>query len=436
MAIFGRRRVGKTRLITEYIRSKNEQCTFLYYQCMSYDYRTCLADFLTVSSAYVPQNGILSTAGSFKDAISYITKECGQKLCIIIDDFPFLAKKRKDAVTEFQWIIDHGLNGQKMILLGSNRSFMKNQIQHEESPLYGRFDEILEIKPFTFEEVLTLFPSLDDAMQVYATTGGVAQYVSFFMAYKSVQEAMASLFFCSDGRLIQEAFNMLLQELRDSTTYERIFRALGSSDKTTSQISAKSGLDSKGISAYLNKLIDLNLIEVVSNPLSKDKRNTRYRICDLLFRFHYSFIEPNMSIINSLQEKSMEYILNNQYQEYLGFVYEDIIRQRCYSYALVGKLPFMPVTTGKWLGNIQEGQVWKESEIDVIAYNDKQIAIGEYKYRNKKVGLKELLHLQAKVPFVNVGKREVYYLLASKSGFTDELLSLQDPHIILIDQIG
>ncbi|MBR4576758.1 MAG: hypothetical protein IKO25_06095 [Clostridia bacterium] len=54
---------------------------------------------------------------------------------------------------------------------------MKKQIGNREAPLYGRFDEIMEVRPFTFSQVRSLFPSRDDAMMVYSMTGGVAQYV-------------------------------------------------------------------------------------------------------------------------------------------------------------------------------------------------------------------------------------------------------------------
>lgn len=91
--------------------------------------------------------------------------------------FPFLAKKDENVPVEFQWIIDHGLGSIKLILLGSNLSFMKKQIGNREAPLYGRFDEIMEVRPFTFSQVRSLFPSRDDAMMVYSLTGGVAQYV-------------------------------------------------------------------------------------------------------------------------------------------------------------------------------------------------------------------------------------------------------------------
>ena len=140
-------------------------------------------------------------------------------------------------------------------------------------------------------------------------------------------------------------------------------------------------------------------------------------------------------MITVAREKSMPYILNHQYHEFLGFVYESVIRTQCFDYGLRNILPFMPFTIGKWWGNIKEKGAWKESEIDVVAYDDHHLVIGECKYRNKAIGLQELMSLQAKGSFVESNGREMYYLLASRNGFTDELRNLSDMHVILIDQI-
>ena len=114
--------------------------------------------------------------------------------------------------------------------------------------------------------------------------GGAAQFVMFFPDYPSVHEATASLLFSPDCRLFREAPEMLLQELRDPTTYKQIFPALGGHDITTPQIAKQSGLDSKGPSPYLNRLQELNLVSFVDNPLSSEKRKHHFRISDTVFR--------------------------------------------------------------------------------------------------------------------------------------------------------
>lgn len=419
MAIYGRRRVGKTELALQLV--KSSQTPTLYFQCTSFDYRSSLEDFLrtikTVFPEFLPQ-----TCSSFREALQLLSlyrKEA--PLTIILDEFPFLAKKDDNVSVEFQWIIDHGLHGMKMILMGSNRSFMRNQIGNLEAPLYGRFDEILEIRPFSYEEIKTLFPKKNDAMTVYATTGGVAQYVMWFKDYPSVEEAFDNLFFHRTGRLLNETTNLLLQELRETTVYTLILRAIGCGSQNPGQIAKKCNLDQRGVYTYLNRLMELGIVDTVKNPLSSKKLDYKYCISDLLFRFYYTFIEPNVSLITSLGAQAKPYILGAQYDEYLGSVYEDIARTDCFRWALQGQIPFMPKVVGKWWGNIYKEGKWMESEIDLIAYDAENLLIGECKHRTKVIGNKELENLKYKAQFLPLDGRKPVFLLFSKAGFTEEL---------------
>ena len=420
LAIYGRRRTGKTELVLHFMK-KRKQADVLYFQCTGYDYNKNLGDFRAVLKTHLPDDTILDSLQTFKDCISYFAKSSGGGEVIVIDEFPFLCKKNEDVAVEFQWIIDHGLFGLKIILLGSNLSFMKKQMNDTEAPLYGRFDEMIEVVPFTFPEVNHLFPVFEDAVNVYAQTGGVAQYVMMYKDYRKVRTATAHLFFQKSGRLLQEAENILMQELRDTTTYVSVLRVLSGGDKDSGQIAARSGIDPRSVFSYLNKLIDLGIVDVVPNLLTSKKNEKRYRIRDALFRFNYFFIEPHISMITAMGENSMKVILDDRYTQYLGYVYEDIIRENIYAYAMNKRIPFVPTTVGKWWGNIMHEGVWGESEVDLVAYDDHNVVIGECKYRNKKVGRKELETLREKASFIPAKGRKYYYLLASKAGFTDDV---------------
>ena len=427
LAIYGRKRTGKTELILNAISNLENA---YYYQVSSFDYGTSIQDFKNILKRG-NDDSILDSLNSFKDIFTYIGKD---KKVVVIDEFPFLAKKNSDISIEFQYIIDHCLNQNlKLVLLGSNRSFMKGQIEDSNSPLYGRFDEIISLMPFSFDEVKKLFKNEKDAMNVYAMTGGVAQYVMFFKEYKDVSSAINHLYFNRNGRLFLESGNYLNQEFKDATTYNMILRFLGSSDKKASDIASFTKIDNRAIYSYLNKLEELNIIEIVNNPLN-NKKDKRYHISDLYLRFAYTFIEPNISLIVSLEEKAKSFILNEQYNEYLGFIYEEIIRNSLYQLALLNKLPFMPIDIGKWWGNIYLNGKWCESEIDVVGINGNNLVLGECKYRNKKVGIKELDNLKYKASFITKEGQRVTYLLASASGFTDELLQLKSKEILLIEE--
>ena len=128
-------------------------------------------------------------------------------------------------------------------------------------------------------------------------------------------------------------------------------------------------------------------------------------------------------------------MLDHRYEDFIGITYEDIIRENCFQYALDQVIPFMPKATGKWWGPVCIDGTWQESEVDLIAYDDHSLLVGECKYRAKATGIQELNQLMLKAQFIPSKGRELYYLLASKSGFTDEIRSLKDARVILIDRV-
>ena len=428
LVMYGRRRIGKTTILQEF----SEKTNSIFFPAREKNDALNLEDFSKIIQYHFDKQ-FYSSFSSWEDAFNYISSKAHDKVSIIIDEFPFLAKKNEGISLEFQSIIDHFLGNNKLVLLGSNQSFMKSQIEDNSSPLYGRFDEILHLLPFSFNEVNQLFLNNDDAMNVYALTGGIVQYVMFFMNYSSVETAMDELYFNRNGRLFIECGNYLNQEFKDVTTYNLILRYLASNEKKASDIAVRAKVDTRAIYNYINKLEVLDIIEEVKNPLT-NSREKRYHIKDLYLRFAYTFIEPNVSMISALGKKSKQYILNSKFDEYLGGIYEEIIKNNLYDYALNKIIPFMPVDVGKWWGNIQQNGTYIESEIDVVGINLKDVLVGECKYRTKKVGLKEYELLKLKSNFATKANQKVIYLLASKNGFSDDLLNLNDHQLILIEK--
>ena len=430
MAVYGRRRIGKTQLMVQ-CANHSLKGRMIYYQVSNPSYDVAVEDFKSAIALILGHDLVVQSLKTFKEIFSFLSRILDEQYVFVIDEFPILAKRTEDIDVEFQWIIDHALGKQKIILIGSQLSFMKKQIASKEAPLYGRFDEIIHLMPFSFEEVRGLFQSDEEAMSVYACTGGVAQYVMLFKRYDSVQEAMENLSFNKDGRLFTEANNLLMMELKEPTFYKRILEAIGSTAKTVSQIATKCGMDQRALTTYLAKLVGLDIIYPSESMLAGKRIARRYEISDLLFRFTNSFIEPNISYITIAGSASMKVILNERYQEYLGKVYEELVKRQVLMDGAKGMLPFAPVTAGRWHGNIFEKGNRLESEVDVIAYDQDNVIIGECKYSSKKIGLSVLEKLKQKAVFISAGKRKIYYLLASKEGFTEELLSRKDDNLIL-----
>ena len=189
------------------------------------------------------------------------------------------------------------------------------------------------------------------------------------------------------------------------------------------------------LTKYLNVLIDLDILErqvpITEDNPAKSKLGL-YFIKDHFFRFWFKYVFPNLSF---LEIGEINFVLNNikqDFNEFVSLVYEQICLAKIPELAKNNIIPFWPEKWGRW---------WtRKEEIDVVAFDTKKknILFGECKWTQQKVNVKTLKALQEKskkVKWYN-DKRTEYYILFSKSGFTDELISLarQTKNLILISE--
>lgn len=106
-------------------------------------------------------------------------------------------------------------------------SFMEKQVLGYQSLLYGRRTMQLKIEPFNFHEAQEMLPKVDkkSAFALYAISGGVPQYLSYFSKATSIKEAIVDNFLQKDGRLFEKPNNLIKQELRDPANYNSVIAA-------------------------------------------------------------------------------------------------------------------------------------------------------------------------------------------------------------------
>jgi AAA+ ATPase superfamily predicted ATPase len=443
VAIYGRRRTGKSELIREsFRRASGIRC--FYYLCGSDTYKGNLTGFASELCSFLSLDvSLMPNFDTFRQAFVYFRPYFIQKKIVLaIDEFPYLVKKGQGAAIahEFQKIIESDLAQTKatLVLCGSNVRYMKETIENNTSPLYGRFREILEVKPFTYQEVAPLFSQEKpfDVLCTYAATGGVAEYVFFFKEYPSFKQAVVDLFLSHSPRLLGETQSLLDAEFTETLVYVAILKRIAPKPLTAPKISAAIGLDNNSLYPYLQKLMSLGLVSAYKTAFSEKKRETRYYVSDPFFRFSYALIEPYRSQIDFVDGNALfdRLFTDEAIHSFLGHIYEDSVMKHVLSQlALDRKIDFLPEEMLPWLGNVknEDGKVI-ETEIDLLAYDAHHIIIAECKAKNQKLGMKVYEDLLRKIPFVKCGPRKKRLLLASFSGFEDEVLSLKDKGVILI----
>ena len=420
--IFGRRRVGKTTLIKEFIKDKNA----IYFVAREADGAHNLTGFsndvYSVTAKELARNSFFSDWEKAFDYIYKIAKD--NRIILAIDEFPYLAGEYRPISSILQAHIDSQLKDSKLflILCGSSMSFMEKQVLAYKSPLYGRRTAQFKIVPFSFFESLPFFEAFDktDKAILYGITGGVPEYLTKISLSKSVADNITDLFLTTSGHLYEEPSNLLKQELREPATYNGIIEAIAGGATRLNEIATKCGIESNKCAKYLGSLISLGIVKKEFPITEISSKKSIYLLDDMMFRFWYRFVFPNMSGIESgLGRAIHDFDVLENLPAYMGLVYEEICKQYLMEEAKKNALPFFTAKAGRWWGNNPKEK--RQEEIDIVAYRKESALFCECKWTNAPMDINVLNDLEAKSNlFSHVNK---WFWLFSKNSFTGRLIN-------------
>ena len=415
--IYGRRRIGKTSLIQEFIKDKKA----LFFTGLE---TTQKQNLVNLSQAILQSSLDDITFNSFQAALENVFEKAKkERIIFVIDEYPYLANTYPAISSILQLLIDKNKEDSKLflILCGSSLSFMEEQVLGYQSPLYGRRTSQYKIKPFSFFETCDYFNSFsyEEKAFIYGLTSGIPLYISLFRENKSLKQNIIDIFLSSNGYLFEEPTNLIKQECRDPSTYNSIIQAIATGATKLSEISNQVGIETGLCTTYIKKLISFGII-IKDYPIYKpSKKQTIYLLEDHMFQFWYKFILPNISLINiGMGEKVYEKIEPHFY-EFMGYIFEDICKQYLWLLNIREELPLFFLKLGRWWGN--DPRIKAEAEIDILAYNDEnQILLGECKWRNEEIDKKVLEKAIFRSELFSFPNKFIY--LFSKTGFTSYCL--------------
>lgn len=179
--IYGRRRIGKSRLITEFIKGKKAS----YYVAS----QTSIEDNVKKWSSQVISDLAPNMEGLSVDNLEAFFNFVGnladkEKIIIALDEIPYIAEADGSFLSRFQVAVDtiYASKNIYLIICGSAISFMEKEILSEKSPLFGRRTNQIFLKPFIYKEsaeFVSKYNAKEKAI-VYGVTGGVAKYLTLF----------------------------------------------------------------------------------------------------------------------------------------------------------------------------------------------------------------------------------------------------------------
>ncbi|HOD93422.1 MAG TPA: ATP-binding protein [Clostridia bacterium] len=424
VVIYGRRRIGKTELISEFIKNKNS-IYFLATEENEVQNRNAFKDAIS----HFSNNEILKQARIDNWEILFktlITDIDNKKIVLVIDEFQYLGIANPAFPSIIQKIWDTYLKNSNImvILCGSLISMMESQTLNYSSPLYGRRTGQIRLKQIPFLYYHEFFPNKDykSLIEYYSVTGGVPKYIELFYDSEDIYSAIDANILTKQSFLYDEANFLLQKEVSEVGTYFSIIKAIAAGNHKLSKIASNIEIKQTSLTKYLNTLISLDLIEreiPVTEPNPLKSKKGLYRIKDNYILFWFKFIYPNLGFIESGNVSLvMKKIKDNFIDHHVSYIYENICIEKLWSMNADGYFTFSFDKIGRWWNN--------SSEIDIVATDStgNNILFGECKYRNAKIGIDVLSELEKKANEVEWNKdvRKSLYILFSISGFTDELI--------------
>lgn len=434
VVMYGRRRVGKTTLINEFIQGKKS----IFYPGIDSNEKQNLELFSSSIMSVAPGYAMNTVFGDFTDALEAIYQMAlKERLILVIDEYPYLANCYGGISSLLASFIDHKFLESKLMLIlcGSSLSFMEHQVLGYQSPLYGRRTAQMKILPFTFAEFRRYYRNFSnqDLALAYGITGGIPLYMSKVDDTKSMEDNIKDNFFDTSAYLFEEPGNLIKQECREPMQYNAIIKSIATGSAKISEISGTSGLNDTGATSnYINKLISLGIVEKEFPYKSESTRKTIYKLSDSMFQFWYRFVPANLSLIGQGAKDRVYSRVEKQIPAYMGFVFEEMCKQYLWQENLKGTAPIDFSDMGRWWGSDPVRK--QQTEIDIIADNEEQEAIfAECKWRNEPVGEAELKELEHRSTLFHY-KNDVL-MLFSKSGFTKGCRELAEKmgNVVLTD---
>lgn len=395
--LMGRRRVGKTSLITKAMEGKEYAYLFV-----SKDSEALLCQ--NFQRDLEQQIGLIiyGEITRFKDLFEVIMQEAQRRhLTIVFDEFQTLYKINPTIFGDIQNIWDRykGKANINLIVLGSIQSLMKRIFEEKSEPLYGRPTSKLILRPFTINVMKQILSdanpdySTEDLLCLYAITGGVAKYIELFIDAKCyTKEKMLNYVCRQDSYFLTEGKDLLNQEFSgEFGTYFSVLQVIASGKTKRSEIDSALQKDT---GAFLQNLESkYELINRMKPLLAKQNgKVTAYEIRDNFLRFWFRFIYPYQSLIERNLFSLLRSNIANNYEGFTGRTLERYFQDK-----LMETEQFTQV--GNWWD--RKGQ----NEIDLIAINefDHSGIVAEIKRNAYKISMTKLQEKVSALPNKDFG---------------------------------
>ena len=438
LVLYGRRRVGKTSLLTHWLDRRNIRHA-LFWTATTHGSAYQLREFSQTLLRLDPRHGQPPAEDyafrNWETAFHYLidlAKLTDGPFVVVIDEFTHLVQSESALPSILQKVWDHALAKQpniRLVLTGSLVGVMENEVLSVQAPLYGRAQSILRLTPLPFGTLTELFPqrSPDERVAIYAVCGGVPAYLNWFTDVRSFSEGMQERCLAPGSLMFGDAALLLSDQLRGPHIYASVLGSIAFGFHTWRDVARIAGVPDTALGPYLKTLQALEMIQRREPVLTPGERSgqSRYYIRDPFLRFYYRFIPRYLSQIERGDLTGVVRTITNELRAFIGkYVFEELCREWIWAEAQANKLGFQPDETGGfWKHTKEKGTA---VELDVVAVNSVELRlfIGEAKWETGQLSratLTNLIERSRRMPQAASDKWTKQFALFAREGFTPAL---------------
>lgn len=348
IALYGRRRVGKTYLIKNMF-----DCTshifFHFTGIQKGSLKEHLSQFAKQIGLTFYQGAELKSREGWMDAFEDLTQAVlkipkNKKIIIFLDELPWMATPRSRLLTALgfywnrYWVFDDRI---KLIVCGSATSWIIEKVINDKGGLHNRVTRTMRLEPFKLIETFNFLKenkinlNYNQVLDLYMVLGGVPLYWSYIRKGKSAHLCIDELCFQNDGALVHEFDRLFGSLFSNPEDYIQLIRIIADHHYGISQakLIAESKLSSGG--RVIEKLHQLEEAGFITSfiPYGYSDRGVSYMLDDEYCLFYLRWIEPNLKTIAKKEKNRGFWVAQQQkpiWNNWAGYAFESICYKHIY----------------------------------------------------------------------------------------------------------
>lgn len=330
VVIYGRRRVGKSRLVEKFVEGKH----FFAFEALEGGRTDVQIQHFTQTLRKQLNDPILDSVNfrSWEAVFDFLNEKLlgsKERTVVFFDEFQWMAAGQSHlvSVVKFYWDKHWKNKNVMLILCGSIASFMVNKVI-KSSALYGRITKEILLTGLAPKDVVPFFKNKrgkEEILKYLLVFGGIPKYLEEIDLNKSFHKNMNELCFTPHGYMLEEFEKIFYAQFKETKIYTQIVKLLKDKLYSLDDLSKKIGLPSGGgLKNYLTNLENAEIIKCIipfgNTPNTKFKK---YKLTDEYLCFYFKYIEPNkITISHSFSNKLFETVSKNNLDVWFGFAFE------------------------------------------------------------------------------------------------------------------